>query len=121
MDKEFEDYWNAHQRHLILNAPEKLRKEFMESSRLDSPVDWVCFVIPIAVGILLQPLLGFASEILSWGVVLLVVVILFVLLQMVRPYISRKKTEAQVVDEIKRFYYERYKKYGLDMMEPWQE
>lgn len=28
MDKEFEDYWNLHQRHLILSAPEKLRSEY---------------------------------------------------------------------------------------------
>ena len=42
MDKEFEDYWNLHQRHLILSAPEKLRSEYMEAGRLDSPADWVC-------------------------------------------------------------------------------
>lgn len=35
MDKEFEDYWNLHQRHLILSAPEKLRSEYMEAGRLD--------------------------------------------------------------------------------------
>lgn len=39
MDKEFEDYWNLHQRHLILSAPEKLRSEYMEAGRLDSPAD----------------------------------------------------------------------------------
>ena len=34
MDKEFEDYWNLHQRHLILSAPEKLRSEYMEAGRI---------------------------------------------------------------------------------------
>lgn len=122
MEKEFEDYWNIHQRHLILNAPEKMRKEYMEASRLDSPVDWASFVLPIGVGIVIQPMLGFASEVLSWGIVLLVVVFLFVVMQMVKPYISKKKTETQVLDEIKRYYYERYKKTGnLEEMEPWQD
>ena len=54
MDKEFEDYWNLHQRHLILSAPEKLRSEYMEAGRLDSPADWVCFILPVGVGILLR-------------------------------------------------------------------
>lgn len=67
MDKEFEDYWNLHQRHLILSAPEKLRSEYMEAGRLDSPADWVCFILPVGVGILLQPLLRFTSEILYMG------------------------------------------------------
>ena len=79
MDKEFEDYWNLHQRHLILSAPEKLRSEYMEAGRLDSPADWVCFILPVGVGILLQPFLNFSSEILSWAIVLVVVVLLFVL------------------------------------------
>ena len=122
MDKMFEDYWNIHQKHLVLNAPEKLRKEYMEAKSLDSPVDWLCFLFPVGVGILLQPLLGFTSEILSWGIVLLVVVVLFVLMQMVKPHLTKKKSETQVLREIKQFYYERYKKAGsLDILEPWQD
>lgn len=120
MDKEFEDYWNLHQRHLRLSAPEKLRSEYMEAGRLDSPADWVCFILPVGVGILLQPFLNFSSEILSWAIVLVVVVSLFVLMQMIKPYISKKKTEAEALEEIKKYYYERYKKTGkLDTLEPW--
>ena len=58
MEKEFVDYWNTHQNHLILNAPEGLRKEYFDSNRLDTPIDWICFLIPIAVGILLQTFMG---------------------------------------------------------------
>ena len=104
MEKEFEDYWLKHQKRLILKSPKNL-------------MDWVCFVLPIAVGIILQPRLNFESEILSWGVVLLVVVVLFALLQMVKPYLQKKKTTIQALDAIKNFYYERYKKYGLDKIE----
>ena len=43
MEKEFEDYWNKHQKRLILNAPKALRDEYFESTKLDSPIDWVCF------------------------------------------------------------------------------
>ena len=46
MEKEFEDYWNKHQKRLILNAPKALRDEYFESTKLDSPIDWVCFILP---------------------------------------------------------------------------
>ena len=48
MEKEFEDYWNKHQKRLILNAPKALRDEYFESTKLDSPIDWVCFILPVA-------------------------------------------------------------------------
>lgn len=51
MEKEFEDYWNKHQKRLILNAPKALRDEYFESTKLDSPIDWVCFILPVALGI----------------------------------------------------------------------
>jgi hypothetical protein len=51
MEKEFEDYWNKHQKRLILNAPKALRDEYIESTKLDSPIDWVCFILPVALGI----------------------------------------------------------------------
>lgn len=122
MEKEFEDYWTVHQKHLLLNAPEELRSQLVEAGRLDSPTDWFCFVIPVAVGVLIQPFIKLRSEILSWGIVLIVVVILFVLMQMVKPRFSKKKTEVEAIEEIKRYYYERYKKIGsLEQLEPWQD
>ena len=29
MEKEFEDYWNAHRKRLLLNAPRELREEYL--------------------------------------------------------------------------------------------
>ena len=122
MEKEFLDYWDKHQRHLILNAPKAMRDEYLEATRLDSPMDWLCFVVPVGVGIIVQPLIHLKSEIFSWAIVLVLVVGLFVLLQMVKPYVSKKKTEIQVVDNIKKYYYGRFKKYGsLDKLEPWND
>ena len=120
MEKEFEDYWNKHQKRLILNAPKALRDEYIESTKLDSPIDWFCFILPVALGIGLQPVLNIQSEILSWAVVLLIVVVCFAVLQLVKPMLQKKKTTIQVIEQIKQYYYDRYKKYGLDKMEPWK-
>lgn len=120
MEKEFIDFWDKNQKKLILNAPKELRDEYLESTRLDTPMDWICFVLPVGVGIILQPRLQLKSEILSWAVVLLVVVVLFVALQMIKPHIQKKKSILQVIESIKQYYYGRYKKYGLEKMEPWK-
>lgn len=113
MEKEFEDYWNKHQKRLILNAPKALCDEYIESTKLDSPIDWVCFILPVALGIGLQPILDIQSEILSWAVVLLIVVVCFAVMQLVKPMLQKKKSTIQVVKSIKAFYYEVYKKNGL--------
>jgi hypothetical protein len=43
-----------------------------------------------------------------------------ILYNQTKPYISKKKTEAEALEEIKKYYYERYKKTGkLDTLEPW--
>lgn len=79
----------------------------------------VCYILPVAAGILIQPHVNLKSEVLSWAIILLIVVVLFVLLQMVKPFFQKKKSTIQAIDQIKQYYYERYKKYGLDKMEPW--
>ena len=110
MEKEFEEYWSAHSKRMLLNAPGNLRQEYL---------DWVCYILPVAAGILIQPHVNLKSEVLSWAIILLIVVVLFVLLQMVKPFFQKKKSTIQAIDQIKQYYYERYKKYGLDKMEPW--
>lgn len=112
MEKDFETFWKENQRLLVLNAPKQMRDDMLRASRLDTPIDWICFAVPIVVGILLQPMLPIRSEILSWIATLSVVVVLFVLLQIVRPYFSKKKTETQALEAIKRYYYEQYKRTG---------
>ena len=119
MTQEFEDYWEKHQRQLILGAPEPLRTEYLESNKLDSPLDWLCFVIPIGVGIAVQSCLRVESEIVSWSIVLVVVVLLFAVMQMIKPYVTKKKTTQQVINEIKEYYYQKYLETGdLKQIDP---
>lgn len=90
MEKEFEEYWSAHSKRMLLNAPVNLRQEYLESTKLDTPMDWVCYILPVAAGILIQPHVNLKSEVLSWAIILLIVVVLFVLLQMVKPFFRKR-------------------------------
>lgn len=76
MEKEFEEYWSAHSKRMLLNAPGNLRQEYLESTKLDTPMDWVCYILPVAAGILIQPHVNLKSEVLSWAIILLIVVVL---------------------------------------------
>lgn len=90
MEKEFEEYWSAHSKRMLLNAPGNLRQEYLESTKLDTPMDWVCYILPVAAGILIQPHVNLKSEVLSWAIILLIVVVLFVFLQMVKPFFRKR-------------------------------
>lgn len=90
MEKEFEEYWSVHSKRMLLNAPGNLRQEYLESTKLDTPMDWVCYILPVAAGILIQPHVNLKSEVLSWAIILLIVVVLFVLLQMVKPFFRKR-------------------------------
>ena len=117
---EFNRFWELHQKQLILNAPKIMRDEYVESTQLNSPVDWLCFILPLGVGILVQPCIRLESDILSWIAMVVIVVALFVLMQMVKPYISKKKSTSQVVDRIKEFYYSEYRQQGsLENFKAW--
>lgn len=119
MSKNFEEYWEKHQKHLILNAPEPLRSQYVDSNKLDTPMDWLCFVVPIGIGIMIQSNLELKSEILSWAIVLVAVVVLFAVMQLVKPYITKKKTTEQVINDIKAFYYKKFQESGdLNTMDP---
>lgn len=121
MDIEFENYWRRNQKRLILNAPQKLREEYLESTKLNTPMDWICFVFPIAVGVFIQPYIRIGSEILSWIAVVVIVVVIFFAMELLKPFVQKKKTTLQALDNIRQYYYERYKKYGLEEMLKHQE
>ncbi len=60
------------------------------------------------------------SEILSWLIMVVIVVVLFALMQMVKPYISKKESTAQVVERIKEYYYSMYLQQGsLENFKAW--
>lgn len=82
----------AHIARDCFECPGKLRQEYLESTKLDTPMDWVCYIFPVAAGILIQPYVNLKSEVLAWAIILLIVVVLFVLLQMVKPF-SRKRSQ----------------------------
>lgn len=90
-ETEFNQFWEQHHKQLILNAPKELRDEYVESTQLNSPLDWLCFILPLGIGILVQPYIRLGSEILSWLIMVVIVVVLFALMQMVKPYISKKE------------------------------
>lgn len=119
-ETEFNQFWEQHHKQLILNAPKELRDEYVESTQLNSPLDWLCFILPLGIGILVQPYIRLGSEILSWLIMVVIVVVLFALMQMVKPYISKKESTAQVVERIKEYYYSMYLQQGsLENFKAW--
>ena len=116
----FEKFWSQHQKQLILHAPEDLRNDYMRSTQMDTPADWVCFIIPVCVGIFTSSLLKIQSQILSWVVTIVVIVVLFAVMQIIKPHFSKKKSTADAIRLIKEYYFGIYKKTGdLSNLDTW--
>ncbi len=47
-ETEFNQFWEQHHKQLILNAPKELRDEYVESTQLNSPLDWYALSCPWA-------------------------------------------------------------------------
>lgn len=118
---EFEEYWLSHEKELILRAPKKLQDDMLEATKLTTATDWVFFILPICAGVIIQPFIKLKSEILSWLISVVVIVVIFVALQILKPYVSKKKSSGEAMEAIKQFYWERYQKYGIDKLEVWEE
>ena len=84
MEKEFEDFWTAHSKQLIARAPKRWQEERTHSLGMNTLGDWLLWIVPVGV----------------------------VVCQMVRPYVTGKRSVAEIDKEIKQYYYEQYRRDG---------
>ena len=84
MEKELEHFWTAHRKQLIARAPKRWQEERTHSLGMNTLGDWLLWIVPVGV----------------------------VVCQMVRPYVTGKRSVAEIDKEIKQYYYEQYRRDG---------
>lgn len=113
MEQAFEDYWKQYRASLIKAAPPALGEERRMLKKMNTPGDWILLVVPFAVMVWV-PGLGIFND-LALNTVLAIVlgVVAAVLGELVKPYITGKRSYADVDADIKQHFYELYQKKGL--------
>ena len=117
MEQEFEDYWESHRQLLINHAPKSLQEERKSYTKMNSAGDWLLFILPIMV------MIGFYDQhlILNGLFNLVVTVVLGVLVfmgsEVLKPYVTRKRSLLEIDDDIKQYFYRVYKEKGLKFIQ----
>ena len=112
MEQEFENYWNLHRKQLIDAAPSKLTEERKRSLGLNTAADWLLIAFPVIVMVVLMDYDFVNSPIINFIIVLIIGVITLVLGQMISPYVTGKRRITDIDNDIKQYYYNKYKRTG---------
>lgn len=112
MEQEFENYWNLHHKQLIETAPSKLAEERKRSLGVNTTADWLLIAFPVIVMVVLMDYNFVNSPIINFVIVLFIGVITLVLGQMSSPYVTGKRRITDIDNDIKQYYYNKYKHTG---------
>ena len=112
MEQEFENYWNLHHKHLIETAPSKVAEERKRSLGVNTAADWLLIAFPVIVMVVLMDYNFVNSPIINFVIVLFIGVITLVLGQMISPYVTGKRRITDIDNDIKQYYYNKYKHTG---------
>lgn len=114
MEKEFEDFWAAHRTTLIARAPQTLKSERENSSKMNTAGDWLLFALPIIVMIWFLNSGLIANELLNFVAAAAIGIALQVPTMLLKPYVTGKRSVADIEKDIKLHFYDVYKAKGID-------
>lgn len=111
--KEFEDYWKAHEQSLIEAAPPVLREEHKNNGKMNTAGDWLLFIIPLVAGVGFMNAKLIENEMVNLIIGLAIVVACFGIAMAIRPYITGKRSIADIDADIKDYFYTVYNDKGI--------
>lgn len=117
MEQEFEDYWKKCRQLLIKNAPTALYEERKSNTKMNTAGDWFLFILPIVVMVGFYDAHVIANVIVNFLITLVLGIIVFVGTEMLKPYITNKRSLTDIDNDIKQYFYRMYKEKGLTFIE----
>ncbi len=114
MEKEFEDFWAAHRPTLIARAPQTLKSERENSAKMNTAGDWLLFALPIIAMIWFLNSALIANELLNFVAAAAIGIVLQVPTMLLKPYVTGKRSVADIDKDIRQHFYTIYKEKGID-------
>ena len=117
MEQEFEEYWESHRQLLINHAPKSLQEERKSNTKMNSVGDWLLFSLPIMVMIIFYDQHFILNGLGTLVMTAVLGVLVFMGSELLKPYVTRKRSLLEIDDDIKQYYYRVYKEKGLKFIE----
>lgn len=101
---DFEEYWRANKSRLMPDAPQHLKTERINSGKFNTAGDWLLAPLPLVVMILFMQTGWIANELLNLVVAIAIGVVLYVLGEMAKPYVTGKRSVTDIDRDIKEYF-----------------
>lgn len=85
--------------------------------KMNTPGDWILLAVPFAVMVWVPGLGIFSDVALNTVLAIVLGVVALVLGELVKPYVTGKRSYADVDADIKQYFYKLYQEKGLDELE----
>ncbi len=112
MEKEFEDFWKQHQKQLLSKAPQKYTDELKASRSFNTAGDWLLLLFELVPGIYFSQAGYLHNEMLNFFCSVVIIFVCMGVGEMLKPYVTGKRSTGDIVNDIKSYYYNRYKEEG---------
>jgi|SRR3712207_3353868 len=112
MEKEFDTYWETHKTRLLQHAPVHLKEERENSGKLNTMGDWLLLAFPVVVVVVFWDVVPMGSELLNFVCSIACGALAYVLCELVKPYVTGKRSVGDIDNDIKQHYYKQYQATG---------
>lgn len=108
-DADFEKLWSSKPfRDWMAAAPLRFQAELKRSKGMNTAGDWLSLV-PIALVVVYMDRIPVNNEILRYLIAAVLIFVWFVIWEMIKPYITNKRSEAEILKDVKAYFYQEWK------------
>lgn len=107
-EAEFEKIWSSKpSKEWMAAAPSRFQEELKRSKGMNTAGDWLSLV-PIALIVVYQGSISVGNELLRYLIVAVLIIVWFVIWEMIKPYITNKRSEADILNDVKAYFYQQW-------------
>ncbi|MCI7652752.1 MAG: hypothetical protein PUJ13_10650 [Bacteroidales bacterium] len=108
-EKEFEELWSSKPfKDWMAAAPSRFQEQLRRSKGMNTAGDWLALV-PIALVIVYMDRIPVDNELLRFGIAALAILAWFVVWELIKPYVTNKRSESEIRDEVRQYFHQEWK------------
>ena len=111
------DYWKRHEKRLLKLAPRHLAEEKTQYGKYNTAGDWACMIFPFLPFSLILQITPFGNQYIDTALAFVALVVFVFLCEMARPHLTGKRPLTQINNDIKNYWYQKYKEKGISALD----
>lgn len=110
--KDFETLWSSQPiEYWVKRAPERFQVEWDKNKKMNTAGDWLSLV-PVALVIVYMDKIPVTRELLRYAIAALVIILWFVVWSFLKPFVTGKRSYADIEADVKDYFHEQFARTG---------